>query len=332
MKVLRCGWLILMWCCGQVAQAGAQAGVQAGVQTGVQDLMQVYAQARAADPLLAQADAQRGLQQEAAVRAGAALLPQWSLNASHSRLKDSHSSTLSSNLSQVVFDLGKLREWDATQTLLSAQEASLRTAEQALCARVATAYFAVLSAQASLQTADAIAAAYEREWQAAQQRLRAGLAAAVDMEQSRTYFELARGTVVQAQVQWADARQALAQITGQEPGALKPLADRLLAQAPQPPDAAAWAARALAVNPQLQALALSLSAGETAPASSACGGLSQLQPGCRQRTQPRRWAQHHHDDTNPSCVADELALVFRWRVGRAKAPGQFATRLGPRTT
>ena len=41
-----------------------------------EDLLQVYALARAADPVLAAADAQRGVQREFAVQARAALLPQ----------------------------------------------------------------------------------------------------------------------------------------------------------------------------------------------------------------------------------------------------------------
>jgi outer membrane protein len=119
----------------------------------------------------------------------------------------------------------------------------------------------------STATTQAIADAYQREWLAAQQRVAAGLVAAVDMEQSRTYYELARGTAVQAQLQLADAQQALAQITGREPTPLKPLTRTLQAQAPQPADAAAWVDRALQANPNVQAFALALQASEQRIAS-----------------------------------------------------------------
>jgi outer membrane protein len=255
---------LLLCSFGIVGQMQAQAQAQAQAQPASEDLLQVWAQALAADPVLAQADAQRSLQQESALQARAALWPQWSLTGTETRSSDdgSRSRSIGSSITQVLFDLGRLREWQATHTAATAQDATLRAAQQALSARVASAYFGVLSAQANLNTAQAIAQAYEREWQAAQQRVAAGLAAAVDMEQSRTYFELARGHSVQAQLQVADARQALAQITGREPAALKPLARQLPAQAPQPADAAAWVTRAVAANPQLQALALSVQASE----------------------------------------------------------------------
>ena len=49
------------------------------------DLLQVSVEARAADPLLASADAARGVQRELAVQARAGLLPQWSINAVEAR-------------------------------------------------------------------------------------------------------------------------------------------------------------------------------------------------------------------------------------------------------
>jgi outer membrane protein len=259
----------MKWMFVSVLLCAISPAAQAQAQTVARDLLQVLAQARAADPVLAQADAQRGLQQEGALQARAALWPQWSLSAGEIRSADdgSRSRSVGSSVTQVLFDLSKLREWQAAETDISAQDAIWRAAQQALSARVATAYFGVLGAQANLNTAQAIAGAYEREWQAAQQRVAAGLAAAVDMEQSRAYFELARGNSVQAQLQVADARQALAQITGREPGALKPLARQLPAQAPQPADATAWIERAVAANPQLQALLLSVQASEQRIAS-----------------------------------------------------------------
>jgi outer membrane protein len=246
------------------AQAAAQPAAQPAAQAAAQDLLQVLAQARASDPVLAQADAQRGLQHEASLQARAALWPQWQLTGSDSRLSDGggRSRSVGSTVTQVLFDLSQLREWQAAQTASSAQEAAQRAASQALAARVATAYFGVLGAQAHVATAQAIAEAYQREWLAAQQRVAAGLVATVDMDQSRTYYELARGTAAQAQLLLADAHQALTQITGREPAPLRPLTRALQALAPQPAEAASWVDHALLANPNLQASALALQASE----------------------------------------------------------------------
>jgi outer membrane protein len=242
--------LLLSWPAARAAEA--------------QNLLQVYDQARAADPLLAAAAAQRGAQREATTQARARLLPQWQLSGTDSRAQDSGSRSheLGSNLTQVLFDLGRLRTLDAERTLESAQEARVRAAEQALAARVARAYFGVLSAQAALATATVNEHTLAMQAQQAQSRFESGLAALVDVEQSRTYHALARGNTVQARQALADARAALAQITGRAPGALKPLAAALPAVPPQPADAAAWIERAQQGNPNLQALALALDASE----------------------------------------------------------------------
>jgi outer membrane protein len=152
-----------------------------------EDLLQVYAQARAADPLLAAADAQRGEQRELAVQARAALLPQWSLNAEELRAQQqgTREHRFTSTLSQTVLDLSRLRAWDAAETLASAGDAQLRAAEQELCARVASAYFGVLSAQASLATAQANEDAFAQQVGQAQSRFESGLSASVDVEQAR---------------------------------------------------------------------------------------------------------------------------------------------------
>ncbi|MBT9597661.1 MAG: TolC family outer membrane protein [Vitreoscilla sp.] len=229
-----------------------------------EDLLQVYAQARAADPVLAAADAQRGAQRELAVQARAALLPQWQADASVSRNQrdGTRVDQVGSSLSQTLFDLGRLRTWDAERTLESAQDARVRAAEQDLCARVARAYFGVLSAQAALATTQANEAAFATQVKQAQDRFKVGLSAQVDLDQARAYHALARGSTVQAAQALADAREALAQITGQPPGELRPLAPVLPAVPPDPAQPQAWVERALRANPLLQSQTMGLTASE----------------------------------------------------------------------
>ncbi len=229
-----------------------------------EDLLQVYAQARANDPVLAAADAQRGVQRELALQARAALLPQWQLDATETRDQQdgARRRDLASRVSQVLFDLGRLRGWQAERTLESAQDLRVRAAEQALCARVAVAYFGVLSAQAALATTEANEAAFATQVAQAQSRFEAGLSAQVDLDQARAYHALARGATVQSRQALADAREALAQITGRAPGTLQPLASALPALPPEPADPQQWVERALQANPSLQAQTLAVQAGE----------------------------------------------------------------------
>ncbi len=226
-----------------------------------EDLLQVYALARGADPQRAGAEALRGVQREAAEQARAVLRPQWSLSAAQSRSDGSGSHALASSLSQVLVDLGRLRTARAEETQLSAEEARLRAAEQDLCARVARAYFGVLLAQAELASTQANEDTFAQQVAQAQSRFDTGLAAQVDVEQARTYHALARGSSVRARQALADAREALAQITGQAPGTLRPLAAQLPLLPPER-DAQAWVDAALRDNPALQAQALLLQAGE----------------------------------------------------------------------
>ncbi|MFG6417399.1 hypothetical protein ACG02S_26315, partial [Roseateles sp. DC23W] len=93
--------------------------------------LQVWAQARAADPLLRQAAALTGAQDASAREARAALLPQWRLQSSELReTGGARWNATTSSISQTLFDLAALRELDASRSLASAQGARLIAAEQ----------------------------------------------------------------------------------------------------------------------------------------------------------------------------------------------------------
>lgn len=277
-----------------------------------EDLLQVYARARGSDPVLGQVLAARGVQQEQALQARAGLLPQWKAEATQSRLSSdgSRRGELASRLSQVLLDLGQLRGWDVAQTQLSAQEARLRAAEQALCARVATAYFAVLTAQASLHTAQANEAAFAEQVRQAQSRFEAGLSAQVDVDQARTYHALAQGNGLEAQEALADARQALRQVSGEggDGATLAPLAAELkLAAEPGGDEGAqAWVEQALQNNPELQAFALGLSAGEQRVAAARAAHLPTLSMGLDSARYDNRPSQS--SDGNEGRWVNTLAL------------------------
>lgn len=243
------------------------------------DLLQVWAQARAADPLLRQAAAYSGAQEAASREARAALLPQWQLQRSELReTGGTRWNTTTSSVSQALVDLAALRAWDASRSDASAQAARLVAAEQAARQRVAESYFGLLSAQAQLATARANEDAFARQVSEADTRFKAGLSAQVEADQSRAYRELARTGTLAAEAAVADAREAVAQLTGAAPPALQPLGKALAAQ-PLPDDAEAWAQRALLANPELRALQLDVQASEQRIASARAGHLPTLSLG-----------------------------------------------------
>lgn len=243
------------------------------------DLLQVWAQARAADPLLRQAAALDGAQEAAAREARAALLPQWQLQRSELRETGGNRwNSTTSSITQPLVDLAALRAWDAGRSQASAQSARLQAAEQGARLRVAEAYFGLLSAQAQLATARANEDAFARQVAEADTRFQAGLSAQVEADQSRAYRELARTGTLAAEAAVADAREALAQLTGGTPPTLQPLRQQLAAQ-PLPDAADAWAQRAEAANPALRALQLDVQASEQRVSSARAGHLPTLSLG-----------------------------------------------------
>ncbi|RZA17385.1 MAG: type I secretion protein TolC [Lysobacteraceae bacterium] len=272
------------------------------------DLLQVWAQARAADPLLRQAAAFSGAQEAASREARAALLPQWAL--SHSEQRESGGSrwnTTTSTLSQALVDLAALREWDASRSLASAQAARLAAAEQATRQRVAEAYFGLLSAEAQLATARANEEAFARQVSEADARFKAGLSAQVEADQSRAYRELARSGTLAAELAVADAREALSQLTGAIAPALQPLRRDLAAQALLD-SADAWTERAMQANPELRALQLDLQAGDQRIAAARAGHLPTLSVGIDTQRQRGDGVPLSDARRTPTLVALRLTL------------------------
>ncbi|CAN5263503.1 outer membrane channel protein TolC [soil metagenome] len=239
-----------------------------------EDLLEVYATARRADPVLSSAEATRQVVGEDVVQARSTLLPQLSAGFD---ITDNHvsgdnddgttgryrSRNVNANLSQVLVDVSRFARLDAAHARAEAQDAIYRSAEQALIIRVATAYFDVLLAADNLQTAQANEDAYRQQVDQADQRYRNGLAAQVDLEQARSYFSAARSSTIANRKIVDDARDALAEITGVAPGALKALREALPMNPPSPADPAQWVDVALQANPVLRAQQRTIAAAES---------------------------------------------------------------------
>ncbi|HEU4670994.1 MAG TPA: TolC family outer membrane protein [Dyella sp.] len=262
-----------------------------------EDLLDAYREARANDPVLSQADAQRLSVGEGVPQARALLLPQisaglslsqtssgrststtvdpvtgqpvqTSTNVGHSRTRD-----ISANLSQTVLDLSKIADLKAAHSQANAQDSLYQAALQDLFVRVATAYFNVLTSQDSLAFAKANEEAYRQQYEQSDQRYKVGLSAITDVYQAKSFYESAKAQTIAAQNSLDDAREALSQITGKPTGELKKLRDDLPMDPPQPNDQKAWVEQALQNNPNLLSDKYSVEAAEHSISAARAGHL-----------------------------------------------------------
>ena len=252
------------------------------------DLLEVYAQARANDPVLAAADAVRAGTHDLADQARAALLPQASVTAAIGRERDtgaaqpaasSHTTDVTLGVNQVVFDAGLWSQLKAARFNADAQDATLQAAQQDLCLRVATAYFDALLAADILTSVQANEDAFAQQVDQSQQRYKAGLDAQVDVDQSRVYQALAHANTIAARQALVDAMSAVAEIVGSTPSTLKALRDDLPLVAPVPADPQAWVDTALQGNPALWAAQRGVDSAESSIAAARAGHLPSLSAG-----------------------------------------------------
>jgi len=239
-----------------------------------EDLMDIYREAVANDPVLANADARRLVVAEGVPQARGALLPQLSAGlemqqfhpgysgvanddtgapavttgGGHSRQRD-----LTLNLDQTVLDLSKFARERQAKLTAESQDATYEGQLQDLFVRATTAYFNVLIAQDQVEINQSYEDAYKQQFDQATTLFSQGLAPAADVTQSRAYYLYIKSSRVSAETNLKDTRRALQQLTGKEPGTLKSLREDLPMEAPSPADPKAWVEQAMNQNPDLMA-------------------------------------------------------------------------------
>ena len=246
-----------------------------------EDLLDSYRQARANDPVLAQADAQNLAVGESVPQARAVLLPQ--INASLGLTQSTGGSnqalsqdglggtssighirtrTLDGQLNQVVLDLSKIANLQAAHSNAHAGDQTYQAAEQDLYVRVATAYFTILTDEDALTFAKANEDAFKKQYDQADAQYKAGIAAITGSYQAKAAYEAAKAQTFTAQNTLSDAREALTQITGKPTGDLKKLRDQLPLDPPVPADPNEWVQVALKNNPTVLSQQFSVEAAE----------------------------------------------------------------------
>lgn len=233
------------------------------------DLLEIYHQALAQDAVYASARAtwQAGL--EKLPQGRALLLPALNLSGNTiyndvntqlrgpsvlqggARAYNTNGITIS--LTQPLFRKQNIDQYLEAKSQLAQNDAQLNAAAQDLILRVSQAYFDVLAAQDNVAFAAAQKTAIAEQLASAKRNFEVGTATITDTNDAQARYDLVVSQEIAAQNDLEVKQQALAQIIGSAPAALKLLAGDLPLSLPQPNDMERWVEAARANSPQIKA-------------------------------------------------------------------------------
>ena len=199
------------------------------------DLLQVYQQALASDPLVNQAKAQRDAAYEGISISRANLLPQISGTVGYSMASsertdfaqnddgslainiidsDSESLTYGLNLDMSLYDHANWVGLDRAEKVAQQSDAQYAATMQQLIVRVVTTYFNVLRARDNVEFVRAEKRAIERQLEQTRQRFEVGLTAITDVHEAQANFDNTVAQEIQAENQLESALETMRVITG----------------------------------------------------------------------------------------------------------------------
>ena len=236
-----------------------------------EDLLSVYQQAQANDPVVLKAQAQFLAAEEGIEQARSVLLPQIYGSASYTKSKNEFIPTSDTgqtsdqiltskndtinygiNLDMELYNHGTWLKLDNAKKLAHQSDVSYQLAKQDLIVRVTQAYFQVLSAKDDLEFAKAEKAAIERQLEQTKQRFSVGLTAVTDVHEAQAQFDNAVTSEIISENQVFNAEEALRVITNVYPRDLYILnTERFSTSRPAPDSANEWQQTAEAKNLEL---------------------------------------------------------------------------------
>jgi outer membrane protein len=222
------------------------------------DLLQVYKEALANDPVYASARASLAAGAEKTPQGRAGLLPTVGVGGSYSRVgadstllsgdRNSTTNGYTVSLSQPLFRWANWEQYQQGKLQTSASEALFAQAGQDLIVRVSQAYFDVLTAQDALASIQAQKAAITEQLASAKRNFEVGTATITDTHEAQARFDLAAAQELSAESDLDIKRAALQQIIGKPAGELAALRPGLQLSAPQPAQIDKWVETAEAQN------------------------------------------------------------------------------------
>jgi len=213
------------------------------------DLMDVYREALARDPVFASARASYEAARETLPQARAGILPTVNLAASANRnhrdtegvpKMDYTTNGYTLSLSQPLFRMQNFVALDQASLQVRQSEAVFYDAQQNLIVRSAQAYFDVLLAQDNVMLSAAQKVAIGEQLAQAKRNFEVGTATIVDTYEAQAKYDLAVAKEIADQNDLEIKKRALQQLIGKMPDALAPLKDKLALPLPQPGDMEQW--------------------------------------------------------------------------------------------
>ena len=233
------------------------------------DLLESFELARTNDPVF-RAATYEGLAVDSSLRiAWSALLPTASAQAGYTHTSQAVQSsdntvfavgstsyavkTYGATLTQPIFRMVDWAEVSKARASVKQAAAEFDVAFQDVIFRTADAYLTALEAAKEHDLRKRERDALERQSQISQRRLDSGLGNAPDVYEAEARFALAQADETLAAVDFQDALQALAEITGQLDSNLRPLAESIPLGPPEPANVEVWVRTATRDNPSLEA-------------------------------------------------------------------------------
>jgi outer membrane protein len=213
------------------------------------DLMDVYREALARDPVFASARASYEAAKETLPQARTGILPTVNLAASATRNHretesvqsvDYNTNGYTLSLSQPLFRMQNFITLDQASLQVSQSEAVFYDAQQNLIVRSAQAYFDVLLAQDNVMLSAAQKVAIGEQLAQAKRNFEVGTATIVDTYEAQAKYDLAVAKEISDQNDLEIKKRALQQLIGKMPDTLAPLKDKLALPLPQPSDMEQW--------------------------------------------------------------------------------------------
>ena len=229
------------------------------------DLMAVYRDALAQDPVYASARAAAAAGKEALPQAQAGLLPNASLSGNYTRnntditgfpATEFNTKGYSLSLTQPLFRLQNWITADQGNWQVKQTDAVFADAAQNLILRTAQAYFDVLLAQDNVDLSVAQKKAFAEQLAQAKRNFEVGTATIVDTYEAQAKYDLAGAREISDQNDLEIKIGALRQLIGKMPPSLSVLKDGVALSLPQPADIDAWVKKGETDSPviaQLQA-------------------------------------------------------------------------------
>lgn len=216
------------------------------------NLLQVYQEALANDPVYTSARYSLAAGEERGTQGRAGLLPTVGLSGNYTRTgttfnvgpQTSNSYSLSSGytlaLTQPLLRWANWETYQQGKLSVAASEAQFAQAQQDLIVRVAQAYFDVLSAQDALSTVQAQMTAITEQLASAKRNFEVGTATITDTHEAQARYDLALAQQAAANNDLEIRRSALQQIIGRSAGDLAPLRPGVKLAAPEPAQMDQW--------------------------------------------------------------------------------------------